>query len=430
MKKISYLFAAMMLAAFGSGFSTVTADTAQAQAAAPADPTKQQTVRAEMGKPLNEIQELLNAKQYPQALEKINALDALEKKTPYEMFALHRLRAVVASGTNDSAMMAQSFENMINTEFLKEPEKLRLIEAMAGTMFNEKKYVQARSWAGRYLEREPGNVGMNNLVARSYYLENDYANTIKVLNNQLAEDDKAGRKSTQENLRLLGGAYQQLKDNNGYATVLERLLGTYPQKEYWSDLLYRIEHRPGFAERLRLDMYRLLLITDNLDDGSQYVEMAELALLAGLPTEAKKAVDAGFAANILGTGKEAAKHKQLRDRVNKQAADDLKNPDAGEASAKSAKTGIGLLNIGYNYVINGQQEKGLALMEQGLAKGGLKSVDEGKLHLGMAYLQAKNREKAKEIFKSIQSTDGAADLARLWLLVPEDGSKPAPAPAK
>ncbi|MFZ6769582.1 tetratricopeptide repeat protein [Undibacterium sp. Di26W] len=430
MKKISYLFAAMMLAAFGSGFSTVTADTAQAQAAAPADPTKQQTVRAEMGKPLNEIQELLNAKQYPQALEKINALDALEKKTPYEMFALHRLRAVVASGTNDSAMMAQSFENMINTEFLKEPEKLRLIEAMAGTMFNEKKYVQARSWAGRYLEREPGNVGMNNLVARSYYLENDYANTIKVLNNQLAEDDKAGRKPTQENLRLLGGAYQQLKDNNGYATVLERLLGTYPQKEYWSDLLYRIEHRPGFAERLRLDMYRLLLITDNLDDGSQYVEMAELALLAGLPTEAKKAVDAGFAANILGTGKEAAKHKQLRDRVNKQAADDLKNPDAGEASAKSAKTGIGLLNIGYNYVINGQHEKGLALMEQGLAKGGLKSVDEGKLHLGMAYLQAKNREKAKEIFKSIQSTDGAADLARLWLLVPEDGSKPAAAPAK
>ncbi|PXX45315.1 tetratricopeptide repeat protein [Undibacterium pigrum] len=424
MKKTSYLFAAMLLAALGSGFYPVTVNAVQAQEAA--EPAKQ-TVRAEMGKPLNEIQELLNAKQFPQALEKINALDALDKKTPYEMFAIHRLRAVVASGTNDSALLASSFDNMINTEFLKEPEKLRLMEAMAGTWFNEKKYPLAREWASRYLAKDPANQGMNNLLARAYYLENDYANTIKVLNAQLAEDDKAKRTPTLENLKLLGGSYQQIKDKNGYATVLERLIELYPQKEYWADILYTIENRPGFSDRLRLDMYRLLLATNNLEEGPQFVEMTELALLAGLPAEAKTTVDAGYAANLLGTGKDASKHKQLRDKVNKQAADDIKTLDAGEASAKSAKTGVGLLNIGYNYVINGQHEKGLALMEQGLAKGGLKSVDEAKLHLGMAYLQAGNRDKAKEILKSIQSKDGAADLARLWLLVPPAGSKAAPA---
>jgi hypothetical protein len=77
-----------------------------------------------------------------------------------------------------------------------------------------------------------------------------------------------------------------------------------------------------------------------------------------------------------------------------------------------------MVNIGYNYVLNGQFDKGIALIEQGIAKGGLKSVDEAKLHLGMAYLHAGNRDKAKEVFKSIQSNDGAADLGRLWLLVP------------
>ncbi|MFZ6874260.1 tetratricopeptide repeat protein [Undibacterium sp. Di27W] len=424
MKKTSYLFAAMLLAALGSGFSPVTVNAVQAQEAA--DPAKL-TVRAEMGKPLAEIQELLNAKQYPQAIEKINALDALDKKTPYEIFAIQRMRAVVASSTNDTALMATSFDSMINSEFLKEPEKLRLIEAMAGTYFNEKKYVQAREWANRILAKDPGNVGMNNLVARAYYLENDYPNAITVLNKQLAEDDKAKRNPTQENLKLLASSYQQIKDKNGYATVLERMIALYPQKEYWPDMLYSVERRPGFSDRLRLDLYRLLLKTESLDDGPQFVEMVELALLAGLPAEAKTSVDAGYAANLLGTGKEAAKHKQLRDKAYKQAADDIKTLDAGEASAKNAKTGVGLLNIGYNYVINGQHEKGLALMEQGMAKGGLKFADEAKLHLGMAYLQAGNREKAKEVFATIQSTDGTADLARLWLLVPAAGTAAAPA---
>ncbi|MFZ6654629.1 tetratricopeptide repeat protein [Undibacterium sp. TJN19] len=417
MNKISYLFAAMMVAAIGSGVSPVTINTAQAQEAA-ADASKQLTVRAEMGKPLAEIQELLNAKQYPQAVEKINALEALDKKTPYEIFAIDRMRAVVASSTNDSAMMAQSFDKMIQTDFLKDPEKLRLIEAMAGTFFNEKKYDLAKAWAQRYLAKDNSNQGMHNLMARAYYLENDYAGTIKVLTAVIAEDDKAKRNPSQENLRLLAGSYQQIKDNNGYALVLERMLELYPQKEYWGDLLYRIEHRPGFAERLRLDLYRLLLVTDSLDDASQYVEMTELALLAGLPIEAKAAIDAGYAANMLGNGKEGAKHKQLRDRTYKQAADDLKNLDAGEASAKASKTGIGMVNIGYNYVLNGQFDKGIGLIEQGIAKGGLKSVDEAKLHLGMAYLHAGNREKAKEVFKTIQGNDGAADMGRLWLLVP------------
>ena len=422
MKKTSYLFAAMMLAALGSGFSPATVNTVQAQEAA--DPAKQQSVRAEMGKPLNEIMELVAAKQFPQAQEKLAVLEAMEKKTPFENFALNRVRAVIGSSTNDSAMMAKAMDAMIATEFLKESEKKHFTEAVAGTLFNEKKYAESRVWANRMLAKDPGNAGMSNLIARSYYLENDYANTIKVLNVQLAEDDKAQRKTTEENLRLLTSSYQQLKDWDGYTVALERMVALYPKPEFWADLLYRVTKKPGFSDRLLLDYYRLLILNDKFEDGAQFVDMAELALLAGLPVEAKTAIDAGYAANLLGTGKEATKHKQLRDRVNKQAADDVKSLDAGEAAAKNAKTGIGMVNIGYNYVINGQFDKGLALMEQGIAKGGLKSPDEAKLHLGVAYLKAGKRDKAVETLKPIQGRDGSGDLARLWLLVPADKFAP------
>ncbi len=424
MKKTSYLFAAMMLAALGSGFSPVTVNAVQAQEAA--DPAKQLTVRPEMGKPLNEIQDLLNAKQYPQALEKINALDtALEKKTPFELFTIHRFRAVVASSINDSALMASSFEYMISTDFLKDPEKQRLTEAMASMFFGEKKYAQSRVWAERFLAKAPGNEVMANLIARTYYIENDFANTIKVVNAQIAEDDKAKRNPSSDNLKLLYSAYQQLKDWPNYALALERLVELYPTPEYWAGLIYSVTKKPGFSERMQLDYYRLLLLNDKIEDAADFVDMAELALLAGSPAEAKAAMDAGYTANVLGTGKEAAKQKQLRDRVNKQAADDIKSLDAGEAAAKNAKTGIGLVNIGYNYIVNGQYDKGLSLMEQGIAKGGLKYPEEAKLHLGMAYLKAGKRDKAVETLKSVKGSDGSADFARLWLLVPADKFAPA-----
>lgn len=418
MKKTSYLFAAMLLAALGTGLSPVTVNTVHAEEAA--DPAKQQGVRAEMVKPLNEIQALLDGKQYAQALEKVVALEALDKKTPYEIFVINRIRVVIGSSTKDTGMMATAMDAMIATDFLKEAEKLHFIEMTAGSLYNDKKYPQFREWANRLLAKDPGNAAMINLVARSYYLENDFPNTIKILNAQIAEDDKAKRNPSEENLRLLHSSYQQLKDMDGYAAALERIVALYPKPEYWADLLYRVTHKTGFSDRMLLDYYRLLILNYKLEDAEQFVDMAELALQAGLPVEAKIAIDAGYAENLLGTGKEAAKHKQLRDRVYKQAADDIKNLDAGETAAKNAKTGVGMVNIGFNYVMNGQYDKGVALMEQGMAKGGLKYVDESKLHLGIAYLKAGKRDKATEILQSIQSKDGTADFARFWLMVPAD----------
>jgi len=415
MKKISFLFAAMLFAAIGSGIAPVTMDVAHADEAA--DKAKQPTVRAEMGKPLTEIQDLLGKKDFSQAMEKINALSAFDKKTPYEEFVIARMRAVVAAGTKDTALLATSFDAMVNSDFLKEDEKARLVEGMAGTYFNEKNYEQAIIWAKRYLDKFPSSASVHSMLARAYYLKADYPNAVVELKGIIGADDAAKRIPSEENLRLLGSSYQQMKDTAGYTGVLYQMVQFYPTREYWGDLLYKVEHKAGFSDRLRLDLYRLLLVTNNMDDPGQYVEMAELALQAGLPAEAKKAVDAGYAANVLGTGKEAAKHKQLHDRVYKQATEDAKTLDAGESAAKNAKTGVGLVNIGYNYVVNAQAEKGIALIEQGIAKGGLKSADEAKLHLGMAYLQSGNRDKATEIFQSIQGTDGTAELGQLWLFV-------------
>jgi tetratricopeptide (TPR) repeat protein len=415
-KKSPIALAALLLAVGTASLALLPQQVfAQASASAAAS-VPQNTVRKEMGKPFAELEKLITAKQFPQALEKMKDFDAFEKKTPYEEFSIQRMFAVIASNTSNTALLASSFDAMINSSFLSMPEKLKFSEGMAGTYYNEKKYDLSKKWAMRTLELDPNNKSTRELLPRIMYLQDDFAGAVKELTLQLETEEKANRVPSFDLLHLIISCHLKTKNTDGYTQVLERMVTYYPKKEYWGDLLYRVIGKPTFSERLRLDWYRLLLTTDNLEDAAQYAEMAELALFAGLPLEAKKVVEAGFAANLLGTGKDAAKHKPLREKAIKQAADDAKAMESGDV-LKAIKTSIGMVNTGYNYVLYGQFEKGIALIEQGIAKGGLKAPEEAKLHLGMAYLQSGNKAKAAEIFKTLQGSDGASDLGRYWLLI-------------
>jgi tetratricopeptide (TPR) repeat protein len=78
--------------------------------------------------------------------------------------------------------------------------------------------------------------------------------------------------------------------------------------------------------------------------------------------------------------------------------------------------GAGLVNLGYAYVTMDQFDKGIALMEQGIAKGLAKRADDYKMRLGIAYAKAGRKAEAIKTLESIKGNDGAADLARYWIL--------------
>jgi hypothetical protein len=66
---------------------------------------------------------------------------------------------------------------------------------------------------------------------------------------------------------------------------------------------------------------RLRLATGTLSKTEDFMEMAQLALQAGLPPKAKRIVEQGYKAGALGTGAEAARHQRLRDLADKQEAE-------------------------------------------------------------------------------------------------------------
>jgi tetratricopeptide (TPR) repeat protein len=372
----------------------------------------QETLRPEIGKPLQAAQELLKEGKYKDALGKVREADAVSDRTPYENYILDRMRGSAAAGAGDDATATRSFEAVLTSGRMQTAEKLQILEAIANVSYRAKDYAKAIEWSQRYFTEGGSSEQMNSLQASAHYLSGDYAGLVRDMQQKVQAVEQSVPLVDESTLRMLAASYAKLKDDAGYMSTLEKLLIHHPKKDYWAEMLARIQNKPGFSNRLVLDVYRLQIATGTLNEPAQYLEMAELALQDGLPAEARKVVEAGYAAGKLGTGAEAGRHKRLRDMANRQAAEDEKSLNA-DVIGRNAEA---LVSTGQALVSVGRVDEGIELIDKGIAKGGLKHAEEAKLHLGQAYLIGSNKSKAIEVFKSIKSADGVGDLARLWAI--------------
>jgi hypothetical protein len=376
----------------------------------------QEGLRPDVGKPLQAATELIKAGKYKEALAKVRDADAVGNKTANESFMVERMRIAAASGAGDVETAARSFEAISGNPKVSGAEKLRMIESIAGSFYRAKEYARAMQWYQRYF-KEGGTGGANRtLLIQTQYLSGDFAGAARELTAEVKAAEAAGTPPGEDRLQLLLNSAIKLNDNGTYVYTMEKLVTYYPKKEYWADLLSRMTRKPGFSDRLVLDTFRLSLATGSMSATGDYMEMAQLALQAGLPLEGLQVVDKGFAAGALGKGADAERHKRLRDLVTKKL-DEARAAQADTLKqAQADKDGSALVNIGFDLVMGGQGAQGLALMQQGIAKGNLKRADDAKLHLAIAQITAGDAAKAQATLKTVGGTDGTADLARLWAL--------------
>jgi tetratricopeptide (TPR) repeat protein len=426
----------MMLAAVGLNVASTSAQAQKApmpsaattgqpaprgSTAAPAATPPADSVRPEIFKLMDPagIKPLLEQKNYTEVQSRITQADAIAEKTPYEIYVIDRTKYVLAAATSNDQMAMTALEAILATNRLQGEELGGYVYSLAQLYFNNKNYPKAVEALKRFQTVSKTPEKARNLLVRSYYLNNDFAAVKTELTPVVAAAEAAGTPPAKEDLGLLSNVAVQQKDDAGYLVVQEKLATFYPSDEIWHGIINRgVTRKPGFNSQLNaINMYRLESTAVSKMSAEDYVEFAELALEATSPTEAKKIVDAGFAKGVLGVDANAAKQKQLRDRATKSAADDAKNIAAGEASASKAKTGAGLVNLGWAYSTMDQYDKGITMMQQGIAKGGLKAPEEAKLRLGVAQARAGKKADAIATFQGIKGGGGAGDLAKYWILL-------------
>ncbi|RZT04396.1 hypothetical protein SAMN05216319_3822 [Duganella sp. CF402] len=374
---------------------------------------------------------LLDAKNYTEFQSRIDQVAAMPNLTPYETFVLNQLRVQLGQASGNQQMTIDGLIAMIDSGRLPQDNKLRFIDAIAGIYYsNLKDFDNAIKWFERYGVESGDKVKQRPFIVRSYFLKNDFA-TAKVEALKDIEAAKAsGATPSKDTLNLLGNVGIKTKDTELYLQAVEELTRYYPTEDYWNDLLNRTRGKKTYNNRLDLDLVRLKAVTvPSKMEPEDYAEQAELSVLGGFFTEAKIAMDKGYP-NGIPAGKDKAALQKIRDSANKGAADDAKNIDSGIAPAQKSKDGVGLVNLGYNYVTLGQFDKGVDLMKQGIAKGVSKNPEDAKLRLGYALAMAGKKDESLAVLKPLAvGTDPRADLARYWIMY-QTGPKIGAAEAK
>ncbi|MBV8633658.1 MAG: hypothetical protein JO002_04145 [Burkholderiaceae bacterium] len=375
------------------------------------------TVRPELGKVLNAAQDDMKKGKFKDALNKLHDADAIGGKSGYETYLVEATRASAAQQSGDNATAAKSYEAVINSGHVTGANQAKMVLVLGQIYYRAGDYAKAIVWLTRY-QSESGDNSNHGLIVDSYFRTGDFAKAFKETKADIAAEEKAGRTPSPDQLDMLLSCANKLNDKAEYLSALEKYAAYRPTKEVWTALLARLENKQGFSNsRLHLDVLRLRAQLGTITTASDYMEFVELSVQANFPSEAKKAVDAAFKSGVFGSGNEAARQKRLQDLVNTKVAEDPKRAEAAQADAEKNSDGDGLLAVGFDYVTAGQGDKGLPLMEKGLAMGNLKHPDDAKLHMGIAYALAGKKAKALATLKTVGGTDGTADLARYWAMV-------------
>ena len=375
-----------------------------------------QGVRAEIGRPLQQASELLRAGKAREALAKAREADAVGGKTAAEQLIIDRMKAAAAQRANDFPTAIAALE-AIHPK-VSGAEAGQIAEQLAAAYAQTRNNAKATEWMNKAIAAGNNSATIRQLQQFLLSTSGDFNAIARDSAAAVQAAEQAGRRPAEDDLLRLADAQNRLGQTNAYVATLEKLLLNYPKKDYWNAYLGRVARKAGFSPRYELDLLRLRLASGTITKTEEYMEAAQLALQAGFPAEARRIIEQGYANKLLGTGAEAGRHQRLRDLAIKQEGESKANIAAQVAEAEKAKDGDNLVKWGYALVTLGEVDRGIGVIQQGLAMPGLKRPDEARLRLGMAQLQSgKARNTAVQTLRGVRGTDGTADIARLWTAV-------------
>ena len=91
------------------------ATTGIARADEPPAAAAKDTLRPEVGKPLQAAQGLMKERKFKDALAKIKEAEAVTARTPYENFIIDQLRGSAAANDGQDALAVSSYESVVNS---------------------------------------------------------------------------------------------------------------------------------------------------------------------------------------------------------------------------------------------------------------------------------------------------------------------------
>lgn len=374
-------------------------------------------IGAEVGKRLQEAQKLAEAKQWSAAAAKAKEAAAVSGKSPYEEFVVNDFLTYVLVQTKDYNGAAAAAEAALNSGQAPKEDTARRVKLISQLYYQAKNSTKSIAYAERYMASYGYDQNMAELIAQSYYNQKNFAKALSSSLDLVKAADRAGQAPSEISLQLALSSAYNLKDKAQSKEILFRLVDHYPQPDYWTDLFNTLLGAPGNVERTNLEIFRAKFAAGQMADAEEYLEVGQTAVQLGLPGEAQRILEKGFAAGILGGGPDAGRHKRLLKLATDNAATDKATLASQIKAASASASGQDDIAVGEAVASYGQYEQALALVQAGLGKTGVKNMDEARITLGRIQLAMGQKDAARATFGQVKTDPKMMDVARLWRIV-------------
>lgn len=374
-----------------------------------------QQVSAKVGKPLKKARELMDAKQWKEALAKTKEVAAIQGKNPTEEAIVNEMLAYCMMNLKDYVGAVGVYETMLAAGQFKPEEVPKRVLTMSQIYFALKNYPKSIQYGERYLKEAGADLEVLRQVSQAYYLQNDFAHAGEYVQRLIDAAKKQGKPVEEDWLKLLMSMQHKQNKKVEVVATLERLLATYPNDQYWSDMFTYLLQGSSFSDGENI-IYLRLVQRANLLQANEYVELAELSLAITNPGEAKAILEEGFTKGVLGKDESKDRDLKLLAMARTQAAEDLTLLPSIEREAAAKPTGEALVKVGEAYLGHGKYENAIAAFNNGLAKGGVKNKDEASINLGISYLRLNKSAEAIKAFNSVPASSKLALMSRLWVI--------------
>jgi hypothetical protein len=381
-----------------------------------------QMVSGAAGRDLQAAQKAINAQppKYDEALAALDKVKNNPKKTEYDEYVMNEFYISCYAGQKKLEEALAPLEAVMASKFIPPDELKRRVVQAAYVYYQLKNYEKTVEYGERAVKDGSGSDQLDTVTAQAYYLKNDFPGTDHFVRGVVDDQVKAGQAPSADLLDLGLSAAAKQNDEPGEVHWLELLVSYHPTPQYWENLIDTMYHNK-LTDRQTLQLYRLAADVGTLKRGSDYAEMAQLALDAGSPGEAVSTLNSAFAANAFTDPADKNRNQHLLDSAKKQAAADQPTLPKTEATAASAATGDALLGVGIGYFGYGDYDKASKDISAGLAKGTAKDATDARLLLGIAQLRTGDKDSAVKTFKSVQGDPVYMRLAALWILRAKSG---------
>jgi tetratricopeptide (TPR) repeat protein len=326
-----------------------------------------------------------------------------------DRFAAGNLVLQIGTKLNDRVLQRQGLELMVASGKIQ-PDQLGQAQFVLGGLAYDandfaaaKTALEAARAAGYQDESLPA------LLAESYFKSNQAQQGLEFLKGAIAQRIATGTAVPETWLRRgLQVAYENklAPQANEWSALLA---STTPSPTNWAAALQVVNAVNQLDPQVRLDLLRLMALTNSMTDKREYIAYIEAADPRVMSNEVTKVLQAGLAAGVFkSSDPDYLDFKRVADQ--RVAADRADAPKL-VAEAKSAANGTAALNAGDVLYSLGEFAQAEQMYQLALTKGGA-DKDKALTRLGIAQAQQGKKAEAKATFAQVSGV--RATVARMW----------------